>query len=165
MLQSLNNSHIVRFCNLHLKQFPTFLEMALSTTSKINQWFLYMASKFHLCIYTCAWILCDRPTVSNCFCSILHLLISISLHFIAQLIIKCTHTRTCICACRPLMHAHIRTHKRTHTRAHTHTLSSVWWGVWTAPTDCASLPLCSGVPVVPSPIAVNATIWCATWTS
>lgn len=165
MLQSLNNSHIVRFCNLHLKQFPTFLEMVLSTTSKINQWFLYMASKFHLCIYTCAWILCDRPTVSNCFCSILHLLISISLHFIAQLIIKCTHTRTCICACRPLMHAHIRTHKRTHTRAHTHTLSSVWWGVWTAPTDCASLPLCSGVPVVPSPIAVNATIWCATWTS
>lgn len=165
MLQSLNNSHIVRFCNLHLKQFPTFLEMVLSTTSKINQWFLYMASKFHLCIYTCSWILCDRPTVSNCFCSILHLLISISLHFIAQLIIKCTHTRTCICACRPLMHAHIRTHKRTHTRAHTHTLSSVWWGVWTAPTDCASLPLCSGVPVVPSPIAVNATIWCATWTS
>lgn len=165
MLQSLNNSHIVRFCNLHLKQFPTFLEMALYTTSKINRWFLYMASKFHLCIYTCAWILCDRPTVSNCFCSILHLLISISLHFIAQLIIKCTHTRTCICACRPLMHAHIRTHKRTHTRAHTHTLSSVWWGVWTAPTDCASLPLCSGVPVVPSPIAVNATIWCATWTS
>lgn len=165
MLQSLNNSHIVRFCNLHLKQFPTFLEMALYTTSKINRWFLYMASKFHLCIYICAWILCDRPTVSNCFCSILHLLISISLHFIAQLIIKCTHTRTRICACRPLMHAHIRTHKRTHTRAHTHTLSSVWWGVWTAPTDCASLPLCSGVPVVPSPIAVNATIWCATWTS
>lgn len=165
MLQSLNNSHIVRFCNLHLKQFPTFLEMVLYTTSKINQWFLYMASKFHLCIYTCAWILCDRPTVSNCFCSILHLLISISLHFIAQLIIKCTHTRTCICACRPLMHAHIHTHKRTHTHAHTHTLSSVWWGVWTAPTDCASLPLCSGVPVVPSPIAVNATIWCATWTS
>lgn len=121
MLQSLNNSHIVRFCNLHLKQFPTFLEMALYTTSKINRWFLYMASKFHLCIYTCAWILCDRPTVSNCFCSILHLLISISLHFIAQLIIKCTHTRTCICACRPLMHAHIRTHKRTHTRAHTYT--------------------------------------------
>lgn len=120
MLQSLNNSHIVRFCNLHLKQFPTFLEMALYTTSKINRWFLYMASKFHLCIYTCAWILCDRPTVSNCFCSILHLLISISLHFIAQLIIKCTHTRTCICACRPLMHAHIRTHKRTHTRARTH---------------------------------------------
>lgn len=165
MLQSLNNSHIVRFCNLHLKQFPTFLEMVLYTTSKINQWFLYMGSKFHLCIYTCAWILCERPTVSNCFCSILHLLISISLHFIAQLIIKCTHTRTCICACRPLMHAHTHTHKCTHTRAHTHTLSSVWWGVWTAPTDCASLPLCSGVPVVPSPIAVNATIWCATWTS
>lgn len=52
-----------------------------------------------------------------------------------------------------------------HTRVNTHMHCSVCWGVWTAPTDCASLPLYSGVPVVPSPIAVNATIWCATWTS
>ena len=78
-----------------------------------------------------------------------------SLHFIAQLIIK--HTP---------IHSHASVHAHhTHTHAYTHILSSVWWGVWTAPTDCASLPLCSGVPVVPSPIAVNATIWCATWTS
>lgn len=56
------------------------------------------------------------------------------------------------------------THTQT-THMHARILSSVWWGVWTAPTDCASLPLCSGVPVVPFPIAVNATIWCATWTS
>lgn len=93
--------------------------------------------------------------LSAFFGSILHTVISSSLHFIDQLIIK--HTPIPSRACTPHTHAH--------THAYTHILSSVWWGVWTAPTDCASLPLCSGVPVVPSPIAVNATIWCATWTS
>lgn len=40
-------------------------------------------------------------------------------------------------------------HIQTHT--HTHSHSSVWQEVWLASTGCASLPLCSGVPVVPPP--------------
>lgn len=91
------------------------------------------------------------------------LLISISLYFIAQLII--TYTPIHIHPCVHTTHTHAHSRAPAPTHAHTHILPSVWWGVWTAPTDCASLPLCSGVPVVPSPIAVNATIWCATWTS
>lgn len=50
-----------------------------------------------------------------------------------------------------------RTHRRhgahvfAHTYAHALSLSSVWQEVWLASTGCASLPLCSGVPVVSPP--------------
>jgi len=77
--------------------------------SKMKQWFSLsdLCGAFFELVHE-SHALTDLTTVTNVFGNILQLLISISLHFPAQVIIKYTH-----------IHSHVSVHT-THTHMHTH---------------------------------------------